>query len=355
MTAGHPVPTGNQCWTLFLNTKNFKGPVAFFTPYFFSKHTIDRPDLAGAFLDAMPSDPGRSLQMETQYIPAALEPDRSEKLYARSAPTRFPRNGDDSSVLVHRITSHKRSALWDAVEQWFDGGAAASGAISSDSSFVHTIPGNGWSTWKIHADDTPKEQQRQLAWSSIAEPAALDSHTFGYRWSENWVARPRNKRQAPLFTLPEYFELDVSDGKAIWKPVQSKRVPVRRVLGKASFVPAKSPEVAPYTTPDDGCWASPGPVAGPFKAKLGDGSVVTYHWFRFADQPALLNADLSDEEREQLQGRVERLHRSWTRSREYLPPPKLGELASLDAALVVEPPKGFEIGYVPIVTRQDKD
>jgi hypothetical protein len=30
----------------------------------------------------------------------------------------------------------------------------------------------------------------------------------------------------------------------------------------------------------------------------------------------------------------------------------LGALATLDAALVVAPPKGLEIGYVPIVTRQ---
>ena len=35
-TAGKNVPTDNQCWTLFLNTGNFKGPVAFFTPYFWS-------------------------------------------------------------------------------------------------------------------------------------------------------------------------------------------------------------------------------------------------------------------------------------------------------------------------------
>ena len=85
---------------------------------------------------------------------------------------------------------------------------------------------------------------------------------------------------------------------------------------------------------------------------LGDGSVVTYYWYRFADQPALLNADLTDGERESLQKRVEMLHRKWTRDREYLPPPTVGKLADLDPALIVTPPKGMEIGYVPIVTRQ---
>jgi hypothetical protein len=86
--------------------------------------------------------------------------------------------------------------------------------------------------------------------------------------------------------------------------------------------------------------------------RLGDGSEVTYSWYRFADQPALLNADLTDAEREAIQSRVEKIHRAWTRDRQYLPPPALGRLAELDPALIVTPPAGLEAGYVPIVTRQ---
>lgn len=92
-------------------------------------------------------------------------------------------------------------------------------------------------------------------------------------------------------------------------------------------------------------WKKPGPAAGPFEAKLGDGSVVTYSWYRFADQPALLNADLTAAEREALQKRVEMLHKSWTKDREYLPPPTVGKLADLDPAVLVTPPKGLEVGY----------
>jgi hypothetical protein len=80
--------------------------------------------------------------------------------------------------------------------------------------------------------------------------------------------------------------------------------------------------------------------------------VVTYYWYRFADQPAVLNADLTDLEREALQARVEKLHRSWTKDRDYLAPPAFGRLAELDPALIVTPPPGLETGYVPIVTRQ---
>ena len=34
-------------------------------------------------------------------------------------------------------------------------------------------------------------------------------------------------------------------------------------------------------------------------------------------------------------------------------PPRFGKLATLDPALLVTPPAGLEVGYVPIVTRQE--
>ena len=87
--------------------------------------------------------------------------------------------------------------------------------------------------------------------------------------------------------------------------------------------------------------------------KSGEVDMLTdFVRYRFADQPALLNADLTAEEREALQKRVELLHKSWTRDREYLPPPTVGTLADLDPAVLVTPPAGLEVGYVPIVTRQ---
>ena len=69
-TAGKNIPTGDNWWTLFVNTRNFKGPVAFFTPYFWSRTAVVEPRFAGALLDSRPSNPNRHLQMETQYVPA---------------------------------------------------------------------------------------------------------------------------------------------------------------------------------------------------------------------------------------------------------------------------------------------
>jgi hypothetical protein len=67
----------------------------------------------------------------------------------------------------------------------------------------------------------------------------------------------------------------------------------------------------------------------------------------------LQHADLSSAERERMQKRVELLHKHWTKDRAYLPTATTGQLAALDPAVLVTPPKGLEIGYVPIVTRQE--
>jgi hypothetical protein len=142
--------------------------------------------------------------------------------------------------------------------------------------------------------------------------------------------------------------------KAEWTAVRPEDVPAETGLVQARFDLPREDRPEPYVTPDDAksCWKKPGPAAGPFQARLGDGSVVTYYWYRFSNQPALLNAGLTDPEREAMQARVEKLHRSWKKDQDYLTPPTVGRLADIDPALIVTPPPGLEAGYVPIVTRQ---
>jgi hypothetical protein len=67
----------------------------------------------------------------------------------------------------------------------------------------------------------------------------------------------------------------------------------------------------------------------------------------------MLKADLTPAEREVVQQRVEKLHRAWTKDRDDLTPPDFGSLAEIDPALIVNPPPGLEVGYVPIATRQE--
>jgi hypothetical protein len=351
-TAGKDVPTGDQCWTLFLNTGNFKGPVTFFLPHFWSKPTVEKPELGGLFLDTRPSEPNKAVQMETQHVPAYIGKDAKGDTYARVAPTLFPAKADGDAPLIHRITAYSKAALWDGVQAWFDGGKAANGTIDANAAAVHTFKGGGGSSWQIYPPNTPRDKKAPVAWSSFATPTALDNTTYGYKWAKETVTK-----DGATVTLPEYYRLGKDkNGKDQWTVVSAKDVPAETGLAKVTFPQKRTAKPQPYVTPDeaDSCWKKPGPVAGPFEAKLGDGSTVTYSWYRFADQPALLNADLTDAEREALQKRVELLHKNWTKDREYLPPPTVGKLADLDPAVLVTPPKGLEVGYVPIVTRQAK-
>jgi hypothetical protein len=292
--------------------------------------------------------------METQYVPSIQSKDKKGETYARIAPTSFPRGPGEDSVLVHRITSYKRKALWDGVKAWFEGGDPASGVIDSREATLHNFPGRGGATWKIYTESTPNEKKAPLAWKSFATPVALDPNTFGYRWNLQLV-KTNDSKDSPLVWLPEYYRLTTNDSKkSEWIVVRPEDVPAETGLVQARFDRPREDRPEPYVTPEDAksCWKKPGPAAGPFQARLGDGSVVTYYWYRFADQPALLNADLTDPEREAMQARAEKLHRNWKKDREYLPPPAVGKLADIDPALILTPPPGLEAGYVPIATKQ---
>ena len=353
-TSGKDVPSGNQCWTLFLNTGNFKGPVAFFTPYFWTEASVEDPKLSGLFLDQRPSEANKAFQMETQHIRSAVATDSRGQTFARMAPTQYPLGPDGNSDLLHRLMVYKRMALWDKVEAWFKGGPPADGTIDLAGASMQKFRKGIRSNWSFDGD-IPREKRALLNIISYMDANVTDTATLRVRWGGEFVTR-RETKSGSLVTIPEYYKLvkTATDDKGEWVAVSPKDVPVETGLHKADFRnPDKRTPVA-YVTPEEkeSCWKTPGPVAGPFTARLGDGSTITYYWYRFADQPAMLNADLSKEEREEMQRRVELLHRNWTKDREYLPAPMIGKLAEIDPALIVTPPKGLEVGYVPIVTRQ---
>ena len=357
-TRGEPVATGDQCWTLFLNTANFKGPVAFFTPFFWSESKLEHPEFIDQLLDTRPSEPNKAFQMETQWVPAAI--DGASGTVARAAPMSFPVDAQGRTVVLHRLTCYSGAALTDAARAWFVGGPAPSGAFDAKGTHVQRFGKGGGSTWRLFADGTEKDDRLVIDWRAFGTPVAHDEHTFGYAWNDAFVKRVEHG--PARVRLPEYFTLVEKDGgKSQWQPMRlDSAADARKAFDEAGlsqldFATPPRGEVEPYVTPEEpeSSFKRPGSAAGPFKITLGDGSLVTYCWYRFADQPAMLNADLTDAEREEAQRRIELIHRTWTKEREYIAPPTTGALASIDPALLVTPPKGLEIGYVPIVVKQE--
>ncbi len=349
------IPSGNNCWTLFMNTANFKGPVAFFTPYYWAQNGLKYPNLVGKLLDTRPAQPNRAVQMETQYIPCRVAQDSAGHWYARVAPTYFPQNFRGASALVHEDTVYDKTALWDAVARWFAGGPPASGAVNPKGALQRVFAGQGYATWEIRIDEGGgKESKAPVDWNMFAKPTIFNSNTYGYRWVKGMVKRVRG--HGGLVSLPEYYHLQPAIGtsKAQWVPVPPQSVPLETGLQKIKWHTPNEAPGKPFIAPETptSAFKSPGPAAGPFNVRLGDGTYVTYYWYKFENQPAILHAGLSDNQREEMQLRVEKLQRLWTRNRNYLPPPAFGKLAAIDPALIVTPPKGLEIGYVPIATGQ---
>ncbi len=338
-TAGLPIPTGNQCWTMFINSENFKGPVAFYTPVTWTRISRRHPPAIGRGLDTRPGlVTGGAIEINT--VPRFVGKDAKGIEYSRIPHLQFPADEQGRTVLIHNLTHYSKDALYRQVEGWISGGEAASGKFDEKGANSPPCKARRLSV-RQGAERLPIR-----GCENWVETCAIDRTTFGLQWKEpvleKWTASLRRG------AFPEYCRRDDTQLVAI----AESSVPDDTGLKAARFPQAVKDQS--YTSPEtgDNCWKRPGPKAGPFQAKLADGSVVTYWWYRFIDQPSLQDADLSDAEKNRLQATVEKIHALWTMDKEYMPPPKMGTLAALDAALIVTPPKGLEIGYVPIVTRQ---
>ena len=163
-----------------------------------------------------------------------------------------------------------------------------------------------------------------------------------------------------MFELPAYYKLDQKNDPN-WQAIDESQVPAATGLQTNGPTGDPRPEIS-YLTPlepdchhqdPNGPWNSPGPSAGPYTSYLGDGTKVTYYWYKFIDQPAMIYANLPAAMRLKIQARVEKIHRHWKSTDDYLPDPTGGKLVGLDAGQIVTPPAGMEIGYVAIVTRQE--
>ena len=328
-TAGQDVPTGDQSWTLFLNAANFKGPVAFYTPATWSRISLRHPPAVGRGLDARPGlVTGGAIEVNT--VPRFVGRDAQGAIYTRIPRLQFPVDGEGRTVLIENLTHYSKGALYDSVKSWLAGGAPAQGRFEAKASIVPPCKAHPLS---LRQGEENLEIHGLENW---VETCAFDGSTFGLQWKrsavEPWTGSLRRG------ALPEYCK---REGKEL-AAVSADTVPAAAGLKSASFPPAASEEA--YTSPDA--------KAATFQAKLADGSLVRYVWCRFVDQPALQSADLSAQERARLQKIVEQIHVRWTPELDYLPPPTRGKLAALDPALLVHPPHGMEIGYVPIAVRQ---
>lgn len=328
-TTGDP-PTGDQSWTCFLNAANFKGPIAYYIPETWSKigKLFDYKFLYGRGLDARPGIMGGGA-MEINTVPRFEAVDEDGTVYSMIPKLQFPVDEQGRTLLVLDVTYYSKNALYNSFKAWRDGGLDCSGKFNMEAAWKSTI------TTRTTKYD--QAGQSLLNVEKVFDTKVHDDDLWGLQWFENDVS--------PKGVFPQYYK-QIGDERVA---VSRGEVPVE--LTRKEFPLASSG--APYTSPNKGAWASPGPVDGPHEVELIDGSIVTYSWYRFVDQPSFQQYEWSREKKEALQALAEKIHQKWPINRDYMPPPSRDvKLVSLDPALFVTPPKGLEFGYVPIVTSQ---
>ena len=96
-----------------------------------------------------------------------------------------------------------------------------------------------------------------------------------------------------------------------------------------------------------------------YTAILDDGSKVDYRWYRFKDQPTFITLKKEFPEiytadyLNALQEKIEHMHSNWQNNIDFLSRPASAQsydvnLVEIDNGLIMEPPAGKEIGWVPI-------
>jgi len=329
--AGDP-PTGDQSWTCFLTAANFKGPIAFYIPETWSKigKLFDYPFIYGRGLDARAGKASGGA-MEINTVPGYQAADSRGITYSKLPKLQFPVDDQGRTILVQDMTFYAKSALYDAFKAWRDGGPICSGRFDEAGASLPAL------TTQMPNYDQGGKKVGGVEKTFV--PRVFEPHVWGLEWVDG--------TRSGMGIFPQYYRL-VGNGL---QAVAASEVPAETRLDAQAFPRAETGAV--YTSPTGGAWTAAGPVRGPYLALLGDGSAVTYYWYRFIDQPSFQQYAWSLEKKAEIQAFVEKIHAAWSTDRDYLAPLRQGTLVALDPALFVTPPPGLEVGYVPIVTRQE--
>jgi hypothetical protein len=327
----HAQPTGDLSWTLFVSAANVKGPLAFYIPDTWSAIANGYSPAAGRTLDARAAVMGGGA-MEVNTVPYFSNADGHGVQYSRIPKLLFPVNASGQTVLMQDVHMYSRDALYNQIKSWSDSSRPVTGAFGAGGTFTPSC-----TSVPLKFDQKKVPMTGFDAFVETTMIAGSGSCSFGLTWKSSDVG------------FPEYFRQEGDKLVA----VRASDVPHETALQVQTFAAAKAGK--PYTSPSDprSVWRSPGPVRGPMSVQLNDGSRITYSWYRFVDQPALQHLHLDTAQKDKLQAVIVRIHSQWPVTRDYMPLPSRGSLAEIESALIVSPPKGLEVGYVPIVTRQE--
>ena len=317
---------GENSWTMFINSKNFKGPLAFIAPQFFADGLVNNPIQKGLTLDVKGGRLG-SLAAEWAAIPFYKYTDIAGTIYTKIPGIEFPVDANGNFALSRNLTAYGSSAISNAFRR-----ALASGGALPQS----TNPAGIFSP--LLNTQTPKIYQEGKILGNLSRLLAVK--VFESR-SAYGFAMGGDVR---LEKLPQYY-----------KEVGGTRIAIKESEAPTALVKTKfgsSMQTSTYIYQAPSWWQQSPAASGDLTADLRDGSQVTYRWYKFVDQPSLQRFEMNAAEKAGIQGAIEKMQNQWNNF-SMMKNPTVGSLVSFDEGLMVIPPKGLEIGYVPIVVKQN--
>ena len=316
---------GDNSWTLFMNSQNFKGPVAFIAPQFWVDGSSKSPAQRNLTLDKRPGH-ATGLVSEWGSIPLYKHTGSDGTITTKIPELQFPVNSNGDFVISRDFKSYGKNAIGSDFE------AALAGTAN-----LPTMPADTETDDQILVGTSSEVYQEGNLLDGLTKTLTANSLDNGSAYGFSVPDK------TGMVTLPQYF-LDSNSARI---EISESEAPTE--LSKASFNSAPATSTFVYQYPS---WWDASPTASEdFTTQLNDGSTAVYRWYKFVDQPALQRFELNESEKNNLQVAVVKMQKGWAQTAMMADPSK-GALVSFDSGLLTSPPPGLEFGYVPIVIQQ---
>jgi hypothetical protein len=375
-----PTDSANY-WTIVIDAANYAGPVMYMATHFWDMRTNWHPNSSSW------SDPRYLIGYIAEGFEGAIGAQKVSdggsswlRTNAWARPQDVGASGRRNASTL--FTGHAQyNTDWAAhpVEAVLDGSASQPSAVLAASRSSRTVPTCNNPLESVPAADRQLriELEGVGLWSSfgvdVSSFNASESAANGCPMTLNLDTSQLDCESTAGFCAPSTtFLRSTGTGAADSTLVQPEAVPsdVRSALEGAPFEPHRR---------NDGRTLSPGPTEQAcFAASAADGQLfctrtsgetwIAWRWYRFVDQPELnqVFASLPEGERDAakcfMQTRIERLHaaqQAGSSPARCFDPPQGVEglpqsLVTIDPALILTPPAGLEVGYVPVPVYQKK-
>ncbi|CAB4864275.1 MAG: hypothetical protein F2786_03075 [Actinobacteria bacterium] len=316
---------GDNSWTLFMNSSNFKGPLVFVAPQFWVDGSSSNPLQKNLTLDVKSAWVG-GLASEWNEIPYYKYVDLTGKIYTKIPDLEVPVDSNGEFSIGRDFRAYSSKAISSSLKSALIGTGNLPTALTNQEIYSGKLVGN-----------SPEIYQGGKTLGTLSK--LLSAKTFDSDNAYGFSAPGKSG----MIKLPQYF-LESENTKVEIPAAQAPEALVRASFGNPQF---NSFFVYQYPS----WWDASPSASSDLTTDLSDGSQVVYRWYKFVDQPALQRFELNSSEKANLQSAIEKMQKEWAHSALMSEPTK-GSLATFDQGMLVTPPKGLEYGYVPIVIKQ---